>query len=138
MVLAGPTVIPTLASRSRLQRLQDLAWEHVHPPCQVTAELPLGLQSYQPDPTRPEPLALQEAPALSQRSAANTAQAPALELLLWLSLVLIDGAVALADLLAQSRRRLGQQRRRGISNADPRITIASPWLKTDLHPTGTA
>jgi hypothetical protein len=42
----GPTVIPTLAARSRQRQLQDLARTLTHPPCQVVSEPPLALQSY--------------------------------------------------------------------------------------------
>ena len=158
---AGPTLIPTLAARLRLKRLQDLAREHVHPPCQVEPEPPLALQSYlrraetaesvEPAPAliepaepsiallNPEPAALASADApapdaicTTERSSGVRPPMPAwIGLLLWLVLLLIDGAIALRDLLAQNRRQRRASRTTG-GNAD-RAPLAT-WLGADLNP----
>ena len=158
---AGPTVIPTLAARLRLKRLQDLAREHVHPPCQVEQEPPLALQSYlrsaettesvEPapaliEPPQPSIAVLDAAPAAiaplgepapdaistEQRSSGMQAPMPAwIGLLLWLVLLLVDGAIALRELLAQSRRQ-PRASRTNAGNAN-RAAVAT-WLGADLNP----
>ena len=100
-------MIPTLSARGRQRLLQDLARGELsgyrHP---LDREPPVGLASYLKDSRdRPESVQQQAAPA-------PAVPGQGLELVLWLGLLLFDGALALLDLL-QSRQAAAQAVRRG-------------------------
>jgi hypothetical protein len=59
-----------------------------------------------------------------------------IELLLWLALLVVDGTLALRDLLGQRRRRAIQRSRSMTGQANrPHITT---WLAADLNPASLA
>ena len=120
---------PTLAERSRQQ--QRLALAHGrsarHP---VDPELPIALTVYlqAEQPPAPAPAARAEIrqppegiePEATQRPGA--AGQPAAELLLWLGLLLLDGALALLDLIGQqgwNRRHRARQKATAATNVSP-------------------
>ena len=127
-------MIPTLAARLRQQRLHDLAREHAHPRYQVEAELPLALQSTLSCAATAAPAhePVCEAISAEHRPSRVVTPLPAgIELLLWLAVMLIDGAIALRDLLAQSRRQ-ARGSRRSTENTK-RVPVAT-WLEAELNP----
>lgn len=168
---AGPTVIPTLAARSRLRQRHDLAWSQTHPPCRVEPDPPLALLSYL---RTTEAMAIDTADVVAPLTVERKAEPPCvvaidatpaampgdielalelqqpereasqsqhpmphgMELLIWLVLLLVDGALALRDLLRQ-RRSDAIHHSRGATGMTGRCG-ANTWLGADLNPAGLA
>jgi hypothetical protein len=117
-------VIPTLAERSRQQRLQALAQQRPQAPCQVPLEPPLALQAYLQKLVESESAPEPEATAAADPAVASVRAAigstpfhcehalrplPAwVELLLWLTVLLIEAAMALRALLGEASARTPQ------------------------------
>jgi hypothetical protein len=119
---------PTLAERSRQQ--QRLALAHGrsarHP---VDPELPIALTVYLQAEQPPAPAAakaeIRQPPESIEPEATQlpgAAGQPAAELLLWLGLLLLDGALALLDLIGQqgwNRRHRARQKATAATNVSP-------------------
>ena len=157
-VKAGPTVIPTLAARSRQRQLQDLALGRTPTPRQVESEPPLALLSYLQTSDSSELAISAVAEAADRASELETqpscvveavpqhlqldAVRPAhpmpswMELLIWLALLLVDGALALRDLISQRHKPVIHPHHGNSGKVQ--LTGAHPWLRGDLPPASLA
>ena len=132
-------MIPTLAARSRQRQLQDLALGRTRTPSQVEPEQPLALLSYLQTGDSSvagiePPCTVEHQPQQPEHDAIRTTRTmPSwMELLIWLALLLMDGALALLDLL---RNRPGPAIDRSRNKTGKSVhSPANSWLAADLPP----